>query len=194
MTNDRSFSNEIRILEDRASEMYDIFIGPVFNAMEYNKMEHLSNEAARVAIVAIGVQESALKFRRQKRGGPARGLWQFELPGLIQSMTNGNPELLAWAGYRGFIDPSQPLGVLLESLAFNDIGALILARSLLWSVKEPLPEVGQPWTLWDQYLKWGWRPGKPRRDDWLLAYDVARHVVIGDFAPSNNPEYYDVGV
>ena len=55
----------------------DVLRGPVTDALRILP-SRMDSPEARVMLLSIGLQESRLHYRRQI-GGPARGLWQFEL-------------------------------------------------------------------------------------------------------------------
>lgn len=132
------------------------------------KMDSLE---ARTELLAISLQESGLKYRRQV-GGPARGLWQFEQGG----------------GVRGVLDHVQTKPIIIPllkvlcyepspsechlALADNDILACVFARLLLWTHPLPLPRQDQPAAGWDYYVSL-WRPGKPRPDAWNTNFSAA---------------------
>lgn len=126
--------------------------------------EKMDTPAARVLLVAIGLQESALEARVQKARtpgaapGPARGLWQFERAGGVQGVlrhpatsalakrlcdTRGVPvdATAVWAGFE-----------------YDDVLAAGFARLLLWSDPQPLPAVTDEARAWQLYLR-TWRPG-----------------------------------
>ena len=44
----------------------------------------MDTDAARVMLLAIGLQESRFEHRRQMGNGPARGFWQFEKGGGVK--------------------------------------------------------------------------------------------------------------
>lgn len=113
-------------------------------------------------LLTIGLQESALIYRRQI-GGPAMGLWQFESgggwKGVLNHAATANEaaNLLKFFGYAG--DPGY------EVLAENDVLACCFARLLLWTHPLTLPERGQFDYAWKYYLNL-WRPGKPHPETW----------------------------
>jgi hypothetical protein len=144
----------------------------------------MDSDAARVQMLAIGLQESRLKFRYQKvtsdpyAKGPARGLWQFERGGgVIGVMTHRATKSLAE-------DICKVRGVLFDSsliharLEFDDILAAAFARLLLWADAKPLPGVDASHDeAWDCYVR-SWRPGKPHRNTWDDFHELARSQVL----------------
>lgn len=143
----------------------------------------MDSDAARVELLAIGLQESRLKFRAQKttdpyRKGPARGLWQFERGGgVIGVMTHRATKDLAEAvcKARGVPFDSSLIHARLE---FDDILAAAFARLLLWTDPKPLPGVDASVdSAWECYLR-NWRPGKPHRETWDEFHAQARAQVM----------------
>jgi hypothetical protein len=143
----------------------------------------MDSDAARVMLLAIGLQESRLKYRYQKTTdpytkGPARGLWQFERGGgVIGVMTHRATKKLAE-------DICKARGVPFDSplihakLEFDDILAAAFARLLLWADAKPLPEFDADHdTAWDCYIR-SWRPGKPHRETWDDFHASARAQVM----------------
>lgn len=136
----------------------------------------MGSPAARVMLLAIGLQESRLIHRRQING-PARGLWQFE-KGTSESRGG------IWGVY---LHPAsaRPLKVLClarsinhhpnsiyAALEYDDVLACGVARLLLWTDPRALPKIGDAQAGWDLYMR-TWRPGKPHRDTWDALYGQA---------------------
>jgi hypothetical protein len=124
--------------------------------------------AARAFVVAVCLQESDLRHRRQKGGGPARGYPQFEISGVAGVLTHrasadSANDLLARLDYPGAV------GAVHAALEHNDVLAAAFARLLLWTIPVRLPLVVETEFGWKQYLD-AWRPGKPRPDDWPANY------------------------
>jgi hypothetical protein len=119
---------------------------------------------AVVMLIAIGMQESHFSHRTQS-GGPARGLWQFEVAGGCAEFEM-RPEL---APFRKAAQALNfPISRARTAIAIGqgaDTLACIMARSVLWLEKKPLPEIGDEEEAWRQYLR-RWRPGKPSRSRW----------------------------
>lgn len=143
----------------------------------------MDSDAARVMLLAIGLQESRLKYRYQKVSdpyakGPARGLWQFERGGgVVGVMTHRHTKDLALDICKARLVPfDSPL--IHSRLEFDDILAAGFARLLLWSDPKPLPPVDADHeTAWQQYIR-QWRPGKPHRDTWDDFHAEARAQVM----------------
>ncbi|WKB53032.1 hypothetical protein [Eleftheria terrae] len=144
----------------------------------------MDSNQARVMLVAVGLQESRLRYRRQNGGGPARGLWQFER-GTLESQGG------VWGVYlhrasrfwlnelckarRVDFDPD----FIYDSLEDDDVLAAGVARLLLFTDPHPLPAVTDELGAWDLYAKRTWRPGKPHRSTWAGFHRAAREAVLG---------------
>jgi hypothetical protein len=144
----------------------------------------MDSDAARVMLLAIGLQESRLKYRFQKvtadpyAKGPARGLWQFERGGgVFGVMNHRHTQELAKSlcKSRGQVFDSVLIHARLE---FDDVLAAGFARLLLYADPKPLPGVDASHDeAWDCYVR-NWRPGKPHRDTWDEFHAQARAQVI----------------
>lgn len=124
---------------------------------------------AEAELLAIGLQESLFKYRKQV-GGPAHGFWQFEEHGGVRGVLSHNatrPLILPILETLCYEESEREC---YEAIAHNDILACIFARLLLWSSPKRLSrneDVG-----WALYLD-AWRPGKPRRDSWSAYFAQA---------------------
>ena len=124
----------------------------------------MDTPAARAMLIAIGLQESKLKYRRQI-GGPARGLWQFERGGGVRGVLNHPAtktiitRILLDMGLATYPQASY------ETLEHNDVLACVFARLLLWTHPASLPAKDDPEAGWVYYTS-TWRPGKPHRETW----------------------------
>jgi hypothetical protein len=144
----------------------------------------MDSAAARVMLLAIGLQESRFMYRAQKLAGrpyekgPARGFWQFERPGGVAGVmthpaTNEFAHLAC--GTRGVPFDSVIVHAKLEE---DDILAAAFARLLLWADRKPLPAVDASHEeAWDCYIR-NWRPGKPHRHTWDEFHAQARGQVV----------------
>ena len=138
----------------------------------------LTSDEACVLVLAIFLQESALRTRVQDGSGPARGLGQFERGGgVVGVLQHRATEAMARAlcAVRGV--PATSYSVY-TSLAGDDLLAAGFARLLLYTDPAPLPPLGAVDTAW-AYYKRTWRPGKPRPDDWPDNYATALACVRG---------------
>lgn len=132
---------------------------------------HFDTPGARAELIAIGLQESRFKYRRQI-GGPARSFWQAESGGgfrgiLFHAATKELArDVLQRAGY-GEPDESD-----FQAIEHNDILACVGARLLLWTHPARLPRKHEHEYAWDYYLE-TWRPGKPHPSTWPAFYAQA---------------------
>lgn len=131
---------------------------------------------ARVQILAIGLQESRFKYRRQMGNGPAAGFWQFESGGGVRGVLNHQASKYKahdLCKARG-VDPiTQKVWAALET---DDVLAAGLARLLLLTDPRALPEVTNSVGAWDCYIR-NWRPGKPHIETWAEFHRQAREAV-----------------
>lgn len=134
---------------------------------------YMTSDAARVLMLAIGLQESKLIYRRQHGGGPARGLWQFERGGVVGVL--GHLASNTHARNLCTLHRVRPMAAdLLEAFAEDDVLAAGFARLLLWTDHRPLP-VDQD-EAWAYYLR-NWRPGKPRPLSWAGYWGTAQMAI-----------------
>lgn len=139
----------------------------------------MSSPQAEVMLLAIALQESRLKHRRQIRG-PARGLWQFELNGVRGVMTHPSTRArarLVCASRDVAFDASE----IYARLEHDDVLAAAFARLLLWTDSAPLPKLGDTEAAWQLYAapRRTWSPGKPHRHTWDKLYHDAHRAVTG---------------
>lgn len=155
-------------------------INPAFSLLPVK----MDSDAARVMLLAIGLQESRLKYRAQKvhgdpyAKGPARGLWQFERGGGVFGVMNHRhtkelAKSLCVARSQCFDS------VLIHArLEYDDILAAGFARLLLFTDPRPLPDLDADHDeTWAYYIR-NWRPGKPHRDTWDEFHVQARQQVM----------------
>ena len=125
----------------------------------------MDTPTARMLLLAIGLQESEFKYRRQLGGGPARGFWENEKGGSVKGVvTNASTaahcrNLALACGVRFDID------AIYNALEHDDVLAAGVARLILFADPRPLPPMDDPVLTWACYLR-NWRPGKPRPQDW----------------------------
>jgi hypothetical protein len=135
-----------------------------------------TSDSAKLMIVAIMLQESGLRHRRQQPAGPARSYAQFELPGVNEVMQGPTTrdraaEVLSALDYAG-LTPSQ----VHAALEHNDLLAVCFTRLLLWGDPAPLPSPADDAGGWQYYLR-RWRPGKPRPEKWPTNWATARALL-----------------
>lgn len=131
----------------------------------------MDSNRARCMLLAIGLQESRLTYRRQI-GGPARGLWQFERDGGVVGVLS-HP---ASAGHAANICEARGIrahaSAVYPALEHDDVLAAAFARLLLWTDPKALPQIGDEEGAWQTYI-WNWRPGRPHRHTWGNLYAQA---------------------
>ena len=165
--------------------LHDV-IGPALSRLPA-RMDSLE---ARVLLLAVGLQESRMTYRRQL-GGPARGLWQFEV-GTPETRGGVTGVLLhpASRNYLVSICTARELRpeahAIYEQLEHDDVLAAIVARLLLWTDPAPLPAVTDADAAWAYYLR-TWRPGKPHPETWHMLHARARAAVEAVSVPTLSP-------
>lgn len=136
----------------------------------------MSSPPALTMLVAIGLQESRFRHRRQWGNGPARGFWQFEAGGGVRGVLehpSSKTYALAAVAARGLPARSRPVW---EALEHDDNLSAVFARLLLWTDPKPLPTNWQDgWLCYTRI----WRPGKPHADTWAGFYKDAEGIVNG---------------
>lgn len=141
----------------------------------------MDTPAARVQMLAIGLQESRFLHRRQLGNGPARGLWQFERGGGVRGVLThpaSREHAYRICGIRGV----EPVAAAVHpALEVDDVLAVAFARLLMWTDAWRLPAVGDVQGGWDMYIR-TWRPGKPHRQTWDGLYAQAVAEVEGRHA------------
>lgn len=146
--------------------------------------DKMDTPAARVMLLAIGLQESRFEHRRQLVGnpprptGPAKSFWQGEQGGGMVHGVRLHPATRAAAAAlcraRGV--PARDAEVW-DAIENDDVLAAGLSRLLLWSDPGRLPAVGDADSAWALYLR-TWRPGKPHPQTWPDLYRQAVAEVV----------------
>ncbi|CUJ60349.1 Uncharacterised protein [Achromobacter xylosoxidans] len=136
----------------------------------------MDTPAARVMLLAIGLQESRFLHRRQI-AGPARGFWQFEKG--TRASRGGVWGVFLHAASKDHLaalckarSVSCDPDAIYAALEYDDVLAAGVARLLLWTDPKALPAVGDADAAWALYLR-TWRPGKPKPDSWPDLYRQA---------------------
>ncbi|GAB1830120.1 hypothetical protein [Achromobacter xylosoxidans] len=136
----------------------------------------MDTPAARVMLLAIGLQESRFTHRQQI-GGPARGFWQFEkgtrasrggVWGVFLHPASKDHLAVLCNARSVAYDPDA----IYAALEYDDVLAAGVARLLLWTDPKALPAVGDADAGWALYLR-TWRPGKPHPHTWPDLYRQA---------------------
>lgn len=138
----------------------------------------MDTPAARVMLLAIGLQESRFLHRRQI-GGPARGFWQFERGGGVRGVLThpaSRDHAYRVCAARG-VDPVA--AAVYPALEADDVLAAAFARLLMWTDAWRLPAVGDTQGGWELYIR-TWRPGKPHPGTWQALYAQAVAEVGGE--------------
>lgn len=135
----------------------------------------MDGPAARVQILAIGLQESRFLHRRQING-PAMGFWQFERGGGVRGVLT-HPASREHAYRICSIRSVEPVAAAVHpALEVDDVLAAAFARLLMWTDAWRLPAVGDVQGGWGMYIR-TWRPGKPHRQTWSGLYAQALAAV-----------------
>jgi hypothetical protein len=148
------------------SVIHDLILNPLFSVLPAT----MTTDSARAMLLAIGLQESKFKYRRQVRG-PAMGFWQFETAGIIGVMTHHASVEYA-ESLLGMLVIENQDAVIYRAVQYNDLLAAGLARLLLWTLPHALPERGDAQGAWEQYLE-AWRPGRPHKETWETNWNEA---------------------
>lgn len=133
---------------------------------------------ARRMVLAIALQESAGRYRRQVNNAgepicPASSYWQFEKGGGCAGVLNHAAVCKAMRQTLKDNDIGATIGELWEAMRYHDIVAATAARLLLYTLPNKLPDTMQDG--WNQYLK-AWRPGKPHVETWASNWAAADSV------------------
>ncbi|MGH8083883.1 MAG: hypothetical protein ACREPV_01225 [Lysobacter sp.] len=140
-------------------------IVPAAMALLPQRMDSLR---ARLLLLAICMQESALADRRQgtdARPGPARGLPQFEVNGVIGVMRHVASQDAAKRVCRQ-LGIRWDAHAIHQAMETNDVLAVAFARLLLWTDRNALPAPGDIDPARHYYLR-NWRPGAARTPEGL---------------------------
>ena len=137
----------------------------------------MASPRATALLVAIALQESGLRARRQYGSGPARGLLQFERGtpatrgGVTGVLLHDRVGPIARAVCRALIVDPEPAAVYV-AIEHQDVLAAAFGRLLLWTLPDALPGPPDVSDAWGQYLR-AWRPGKPHVGTWAGHYATA---------------------
>lgn len=117
---------------------------------------------ARGQILKTGLQESRLIHRHQI-GGPAHGLFQFELGGGVRGVMRHESTSYHARRLAGALSVTQTEQGVFNALEFNDVLACGMARLNYWWHPKGLPAIDDEEGSWQYYL-FCWRPGAVKRD------------------------------
>jgi hypothetical protein len=118
---------------------------------------------AEMLILAIALQESDLRHRRQI-GGPARGYPQFELIG-VRGVIEHPASMRHATALCAVLDVPTAPETIYEAIAWHDVLSAGFSRLALWRDPQPLPTESEPDKAWAYYLRC-WGPGKPKPEKW----------------------------
>lgn len=137
--------------------------------------ESMRSDDARRFLLAICLQESGLKYRRQIKG-PARGFPMFETNGLRGVLNHRSSKDLARAvlGVLELEGMDADIPSLHAVFEFNDALAISFARLLIYTLPSKLPTTAADG--WKQYIN-AWRPGRPHENAWLGNWTLANAAV-----------------
>lgn len=137
--------------------------------------------AAEAQLLKTALQESR-GTQRYQIGGPARGLWQFELG---SERTRGG----VWGVYlhpdtrAHLVSLCDRLSVacdphtIYNTLATNDVLAAAVARLNYWWVRNPMPAVLDEEGSWAYYQS-TWNPGRPRKATWPVYHEAVVNYLM----------------
>lgn len=138
-----------------------------------------SPQAARF-LLAVAIQESGLRHRRQVTGssglenGPAVSFLQGEITGgLIDMLNRPATRNYMKAICEAYNVTPTPAG-LWEAIRYQDIVAFAAGRLLIYTLPFKLPATQDEG--WAQYKR-AWAPGKPKPDTWPAAWALATATV-----------------
>lgn len=135
----------------------------------------MTSDKATVMLLAIGLQESRLTYRRQIEG-PAKSFLQFESGGGVKGViTHSASSAPAQILCQALAVPFDRAAIF-QAMECNDVLAFGMGRLLLYTDPKALPEIGDEQGAWDLYQR-VWRPGKPHRQTWDELYAIACKVV-----------------
>lgn len=141
-------------MTEKLCDVVEKAIKPAFTLLP----ARMRSREALVMLLAIGLQESEFKHRRQMGDGPARGLWQFEKGGGVAGVLQHK----ASAAHADFACKSRSIAATATAvhaaLEHDDVLAAVFARLLLWTDPKPLPTLNDIDGAWQLYLR-TWRPG-----------------------------------
>ena len=127
----------------------------------------MSSPEARAMLVAIALQESDSLRYREQIGGPAKGLWQWELPqvGLVLRHEVVGPLALKVLADLSYSVGAPPFEKIHEAMQHNDVLQCAFSRLMLWPDAAPLPQHGDVQGSLATYLR-VWKPGRPHPEKW----------------------------
>lgn len=153
----------------------DYALGPAYTLLP----KTMKSVAATAQIIAICLQESRLRLRRQMYGGPARSYAQFEVGGGVRGVLQHaltKPLIRNVLVALDYSDAADSVSCY-QAMEHNDVLCAAFSRLLLYTLPDVLPKPESPEDGWQQYLR-AWRPGKPHRETWDQFYNQAWAVAL----------------
>ena len=144
--------------------LHSLIVRPVVEELKWPQAPE-----RELLLVAIAIQESKLKDRKQLPFGPALSLWQIEPKTAVDCLKRCMRALELWKEL-------VIAGALEYHLIHNDLAACAVAAGILRITPGKLPEVGDENGAWEYYQK-AWRPGKPGPERWNGSYTKALDVM-----------------
>lgn len=141
-------------MSEKLSDVVEKAIRPALAALP----ARMRSREAVVMLLAIGLQESLFKYRRQMADGPARGLWQFEKMGGVAGVLQHRTTTTLAAEICRARGVAAAAGDVHAALEHDDVLAAAFARLLLWTDPKALPGLNDVDGAWQLYLR-TWRPG-----------------------------------
>ncbi len=147
-------------MSEKLSDVVEKAIKPAFTLLP----ARMRSREAVVMLLAIGLQESLFKYRRQMGSGIARGWLQFEkMGGVAGVIKHRSSKSIAaeFCGERGIKQGSSEaafIDAVYNALEHDDVLAMGFGRLLLWTDPKPLPALNDTESAWQLYLR-TWRPG-----------------------------------
>lgn len=133
--------------------------------------DKMNSPEAIALMIAIGLQESRFKHRKQI-GGPANGYWQFESGGGVRGVMTHHSSRSHARSVCEKLGVEWSQNIIYNAIVDNDKLAACFARLLLWTDANPMPAIGESDKAWDYYIR-NWRPGKPHPETWSELYHQA---------------------
>jgi hypothetical protein len=134
---------------------------------------------ARRFLLAIALQESGLRHRRQVvsggiENGPASSFWQMEKGGGCKGVLTHPAVAQRMKQVCQDYNVDATAGGLWEAMRYQDIVAAAAARLLFYVLPDYLPTTAD--AGWKQYIE-AWRPGKPHPGTWTNCWSTAGNIV-----------------
>jgi hypothetical protein len=145
----------------------------------------MDTDAARVQLLATGLQESGFHFRSDKRvghpysTGPERGFWRIKRTAIAMLLLHeaSRQQLIVLCASRPQRVPLDDT-LIHARVEFDDVLSAGVARLIYWADPRPLPLLNAPAAEgWDCYLR-NWKPEMPRRETWDSHHRDARAQVM----------------